>query len=152
MNQTKLLIAMALTGLLASTAAQAATSAGGMRLVTRQKTCEMTVPAGWKINKWLKSRASAPDDSATAGLSSPDTGYNLSQAKPIVEGSLKPIKIFEDTPRRFWYQYKTSAGPGIGWYVGVPFKDGICTALIAFKNTSQTEMIKKIVMSVKAIR
>lgn len=150
MTQTKVLIAMALTGLLASTAAQAATSAAGLRLVTKQKACEMTVPADWKIGKWIKSSADAPDKSATAVVTSPSTGYNLARAKPLIEGTLKPVKVFEDSPQRLWYRYKTDKG--YGWYVGVPFKDGICGAQIGFDKATQADMAKKIALSIKAVR
>ncbi|MGA7964735.1 MAG: hypothetical protein WCB49_02355 [Gammaproteobacteria bacterium] len=140
-----------MTGLLASAVAQAATpTIGSQRILSKNGRCTMTVPADWKIGKWIKNSADAPDKSASAVVTSPSTGYNLAQAKPVVEETLTPVKIFENSSRRLWYRYKTDKGHG--WYVGVPFNDGICGAQIFFDKAAQTDMAKKIALSVKAVR
>ncbi|MGH8539113.1 MAG: hypothetical protein ACRETW_01230, partial [Stenotrophobium sp.] len=70
--------------------------------------------------------------------------------KPIVEGSMKPIKIFEDDPQRLWYHYKFDQyRAGTHWYVGVPRKGGVCDAEIIFKKPAQTGLAKQIALSVK---
>ncbi|MGH8128177.1 MAG: hypothetical protein ACRER1_05695 [Gammaproteobacteria bacterium] len=153
MNIRTLLTTMALAGLLAGVTApvQAALpSAGNQRILSRDGACEITVPAGWKLDKWDKNDAGAPDKSISASIESPRPHFTLAQVKPIVEGSLKPVKVFEDSSQRLWYHYQFDQyGAGTHWYIGVPRKGGICAATIIFKNAAQTDLAKQIVMSVK---
>src|SRR5690348_1730920 len=123
-------------------------AAGGQRVVSHAGTCEMTVPADWKANRLLKSVVNSPDKSIGAVISTAPDFHAMSEVKPIVESAMKPVKVFEDTPRRLWYQYEAPNG-GTAWYVGVPGKDGICGSQITFKNPAQADVAKPIALSVK---
>ncbi|MGH8540034.1 MAG: hypothetical protein ACRETW_05955 [Stenotrophobium sp.] len=150
MNKHALPITMAMAGLLASAAAAAATPVGSQRILSKDQACEITVPAGWKLDKWNKSDAKAADKSITASIESPHPHFTLAQIKPIVQGSLKPVETFEDSPQRLWYHYQFDQyGAGTHWYVGVPRKGGICAATIIFKKASQADLAKQIALSVK---
>ncbi|MGH8426804.1 MAG: hypothetical protein ACRES7_02340 [Gammaproteobacteria bacterium] len=151
MNTQKILMTMASAALFAGVAVQvraAPTAADGQRILSKTGDCEMTVPADWKIDHSYQGSADSPDKSASALVTSPHTGFTLAQAKTIVEGSMKPVKVFADTPQRLWYQYQTDQG--FGWYVGVPFKGGVCGTQISFDKAAQADMAKQIALSIKA--
>jgi len=120
-------------------------------LVPKKGHCQMTVPAGWKVDALIKSSASAPDHSASAVVSFSDRLTTLADVKPIVQSTLQPVKTLESSPQRLWYQYRTSHAQGTGWYVGVVVKGGICGAQIAFKHAAQEAMAKQIALSVSAL-
>mgnify|MGYP001550831380 CR=1 FL=1 len=48
---------------------------------------------------------------------------SLADLKPLVSGAYKPVKVFEDTPKRLWYQYAPHP-TGNGWYVATLAKTG----------------------------
>lgn len=125
-----------------------ACATGGQRVLSHAGTCEMTVPADWKANGLVKSAVSSPDRSIRAVISTAPDFHAMSEVKPIVESAMAPVKVFEDTPRRLWYQYEAPNG-GTAWYVGVPGKDGICGSQITFKNATQADTAKQVALSVK---
>ncbi|OOG62927.1 hypothetical protein B0E46_12005 [Rhodanobacter sp. B04] len=129
-------------------AAQAAAGAAGKRILSLKKTCAISVPADWQVDKWVSSDAFAPDKSGSAVIDSNTSVGSLAEVKPIVQSMLKPTKIFEDSPQRLWYQYEGSGGGSTSWYVGVPGNGGICAAQITFRKTLQAELARQIAMSV----
>lgn len=138
----------ALSGLLVTTAAQAG---GTQRILSRDKACEMTVPANWKIDKLIKSEADTPNKSMYAVIESPRPKITLAQIKPFMEKTQVPVKVFEDSPQRLWYQFKADADDayGIHWYIGAPRQGGVCAGSISFKKASQTGPAKQVALSVK---
>lgn len=135
--------------LLAVTAAAAGD--GGMRITSRKGDCQLTVPSGWKADAMIKSSVSAPGDVASAVISSSGAFGSLAEIKPIIQSSLVPVKTYEDSPQRLWYQYQGN-GRGVGWYVGVPGKGVICGAQIGFKTAAQEDMARKIALTVGPAR
>lgn len=125
-----------------------AADAAGKRILSLKKTCAITVPADWQVDKWVSSDASAPDKSGSAVIDSNTSASSLAEVKPIVQSMLKPTKVFEDSPQRLWYQYEGSGGNGTSWYVGVPGNGGICAAQITFRHAPQAELARQIAMSV----
>lgn len=127
-----------------------ASAAGNQRILSHAGTCEMTVPAGWKIDKWIKSSASSADGTMSAVISTAHGSYVLSEVKPIITATFPPTQTFEDSAQRLWFAY---AGNGhkrmVGWYVGVPGKAGVCGAQITYSHASQADLAKQIALSVK---
>lgn len=145
MPTIKYLSTLSILALAASTAFNAS-AADGQRVLSTKKTCQMTVPANWQIGKLLKSTAQSPDKSMSAVISSGGDDTTLAFAKSVMESSYKPVKVFEDSPRRLWYAYDT--GDGMGWYVGVPgTHHNVCGAQIVFKHAA-TDIAKSIALSV----
>lgn len=126
-----------------------AATAADMRIVSLKKTCEIRVPAGWRIDKWISSDASSPDGSVSVGIDSNNSVGSLAAVKPLVQSMLKPMRIFEDSPQRLWYQYQGDTGAGTYWYVGVPNVGGVCAAQIRFGSTTQAALARQIAMSVR---
>lgn len=145
------LLQHALVGALCLSFATVALAADGQRIVSHAGTCAMTVPAGWKIDKWIKSSVSSADDSISAVISTARQSHSLSEVKPILEGTLKPVQVFEDSPQRLWFAYAAGSGQAGAWYVGVPGKAGVCGAQIAFTHAAQAALAKQIALSVKPI-
>lgn len=127
-----------------------ASAAGTQRILSHAGTCEMSVPANWKVGKWIKSSADSPDGTMSAVISTAKGSPALADVKPIVMGSFPPTKTFEDSAQRLWFAY---GGNGhkrmVGWYVGVPGKAGVCGAQIAFSTPAQAALAKQIALSVK---
>lgn len=126
-----------------------ASAAGSQRILSHAGTCEMTVPAGWKTDKWIKSSASSADGSMSAVISTARGTYAMSAVKPIIESTFKPVQTFEDSAQRLWYAYAGNQGQAGAWYVGVPGKAGVCGAQIAFSTPAQAALAKQIALSVK---
>lgn len=126
-----------------------ASAAGTQRILSHAGTCEMTVPASWKVGKWIKSSADSADGSMSAVISTARGTYAMSAVKPIIESTFKPVQTFEDSPQRLWYAYAGNLGQVGAWYVGVPGKAGVCGAQIAFKHASDAALAKQIALSVK---
>lgn len=126
-----------------------ASAAGGQRILSSKKTCQLTVPNDWKVgNKYLHSFANSPDKTLGAIISSGGDDTTLSEAKSIMESAYKPVKILEDSPHRLWYEYQ---GPneGFGYYVGVPGRqNNVCGAQITFKHAGDADKLKPIALSV----
>lgn len=119
-----------------------------MRVVSLKKTCAVSVPAGWRIDKWISSDAASPDHSAEVTIDSDARAASLTAIKPLLQSMFKPIHVFEDRPQRLWYAYRGGAGSGTHWYVGVPGQVGICAAQISFRSAAQTGLARRIAMSV----
>lgn len=126
-----------------------AAMAADMRIVSLKKTCELHVPAGWHVDKWISSDASSPDGSVSVAIDSNNSAGSLAATKPLLQSMLKPTRIFEDSSQRLWYQYRGDAGTGTSWYVGVPSVGGICAARIRFGSGRQAALARQIAMSVR---
>lgn len=123
----------------------------GQRVLSHKQTCQITVPANWKSNPMIKSFVRAPDDSMSAVISSGAEDSTLAFAKSVVTSSYTPTRMFEDSPRRLFYEYEQSGGKfPLGIYVGVPGNHhDVCGAQISFKSASQLDAAKQIALSVK---
>lgn len=122
-------------------------AAAEQHIHSHQGSCQVTVPSDWKQDALIKSNASAPGDAISVVVTSTEGFATLAELKPIIQSSLVPVKTFEDSAQRLWYQYRGS-GAGSGWYVGVPGKGVICAAQIGIKNAAQTDLARKIALTV----
>ena len=116
-------------------------------MYANEGTCVMSVPADWKANPMLKSDVSTADASAGAVIHTDAGVTTLAGIKPLLLQSLKPVKTFEDSSQRWWFQYRNGSGT-TSWYVGVPGKHGVCGAQIGFKQAAMTDTARKIALSV----
>lgn len=130
----------------------AAALAADQIVVDRKNACQMSVPADWKIDAFIKSSASSPDKMESAIVSSTNRGQSLNDAKGVMQQMYKPVKVLEDSAQRFWYEYvppNNQNGKTRAWYVGIPLKGNVCGAQITMKDGNEA-LAKTIAMSVKA--
>jgi hypothetical protein len=163
-----LFFAMALTvgtvltasaNLIASTVSSAMRSSaapdGWKVLVDRTKTCQISVPSDWVVDKLSPTFANAPDAKANVIMHA-TPNQTMATVKSTMEGVFPPTKIIEDSPNRLWYAYKAAStavdSPGASWYVGIPVKTSVCGAQLDFKNSSSEGMMKQIVESMTAVK
>ena len=133
-----------------STAAAAITA--DQIVVDRKNACQMSVPADWKASSILKGSASSPDKMDSVIMSSTSQGQSLNDAKTVMQGIYKPVKVLEDSAQRFWYEYvvpNNQNGKTRAWYVGIPVKGNVCGAQITMKDGNEAAA-KNIAMSLKA--
>lgn len=132
-----------------STITAAGVDHGSRRIVSLKGTCEVTVPAEWRVDKWISSDANAPDHSAAVVIDSDVRAASLSALKPLAQSLYRPIRVFEDGPHRLWFEYRGAADSATHWYVSVPGNAGICAAQISFQRPVQEGLARRIVMSVR---
>jgi hypothetical protein len=126
---------------------------GPQRIVTHNGECEVTVPGGWTVDQSMR-QASSPDYGVDVHVFTTDYTSNmksLADLKALNVGAYKPVKSFEDTPERLWYQYAPHYQNDNGWYVAVLGKTGTCNLEISFKNSviPDANAAKQIALSLK---
>jgi hypothetical protein len=128
--------------------------AGPQHVVTKNGACEVIVPAEWTVDPAMR-EARSPDNNVDVHVFTTDYASNmksLADLKPLVAGAYKPVKVFEDTPKRLWYRYAPHP-TGDGWYVATPAKTGTCNLEIAFRNSviPDQAVAKQIALSLKPV-
>jgi hypothetical protein len=128
-----------------------------------------TVPPGWKLVKDAKNLCQVavppewtplPETAGAAVLHDPTTAIAVVTAQPgqafrPLTPSLQKMmgiskeKMFENTPKRIFYQNKTSRNPDQpNAYSGsVPAKDGACSCHIVWLPSVTEEVARKITLS-----
>jgi hypothetical protein len=145
-NRSALLVVAALALGVATVA-----SAAGQTVVSHAQTCRMTVPAGWKANRLVKSVVHSPDQSMSAVISTSPSGTDLAFAKKVMEQNYPPIHVLEDSPGRLVYEYQTPGGK-LGLYAGVAGPHGdVCGSQITFPK-GQEALARQIAASVGPVR
>jgi hypothetical protein len=124
-------------------------------LVDRSKTCQISVPSDWVVDKFSPSSASAPDNKAGLTMhASPN--QTLAKAKTTFEMLFPPKKVIENSATRAWDAYKPDSvavdSPAVSWYVAIQVKTSVCAAQIDFKNPSLEAMMKQIAESMSATK
>lgn len=108
-------------------------------LLSHKLTCRITVPADWKVNPVINSAASAADKSIGAVISSGAPDTTLALAREVMLSSYPPKQVFEDSPKRLFYEYDAGAGK-LGIYVGVPGNHSeVCGAQITFSRSKEAQ-------------
>ena len=124
-------------------------------LVDRKKACQISVPSDWVVEKLSPSSASAPDNKASVTMSSA-TGQTLDKAKATMTSMFPPLKVIEDSPKRFWYAYRAPStavdSPAVSWYVGIQVTGSVCGAQMDFKNPSLESTMKQMADSMSAAK
>lgn len=141
---------LACTSLACIALAGAASATGGQRVLSHKLTCQMIVPTNWKTGELIKSAANSPDGSMSAVISTSGDDTTLALAKTVMTSSYKPVKTFEDSPQRLFYEYRQAGGKfPHGLYVGVPGRrNTVCGAQISFKSDSQLQAARQVALSV----
>jgi hypothetical protein len=148
-------VLFASTTLVASTVLVAAAPDGWKVLVDRTKTCQISVPADWVVDKFSPSSAGAPDKQASMTMHA-TPNQTLAKAKTTFEMLYPPKKVIEDSASRVWCAYKADSvavdSPEVNWYVAIPVKTSVCAVQIDFKNPSMESMMKQLAESMSAAK
>jgi hypothetical protein len=148
-------ILLAATALIASSASRAAAPDGWKVLIDRSKTCQISVPADWVLDKLSPTFANAPDNKSSVIVhASPNK--TLKDAKTTFEMMYPPKKVIEDSASRAWVAYKGDSvavdSSEVNWYVAIQVKTSVCAAQIDFKNPSSEAMMKQVAESMSAVK
>jgi hypothetical protein len=138
-----------------STISKAAAPDGWKILIDRSKTCQISVPSDWTVDKFSPSSAGAPDNKSSMTMhASPN--QTLSAAKGTFEMMYPPKKVIEDSATRAWIAYKGDGvavdSPEVNWYVAISVKSSVCAVQIDFKNPSSETMMKQLAESMSAVK
>lgn len=128
--------------------AVAAAPSGWQQVSDKAGRCSIAVPGDWK--GLIKTAPQSADKNSQAIISSSDMTTSLAQLKPIASQMMKPVKVFEDTASRYWYQFEGNEGTGTHWYVAVPAKGAVCLAQIIFKSGGDEATLKTVARSLAA--
>ena len=148
-------LSVASTTLVASTVSRAAAPDGWKVLIDRSKTCQISVPSEWVVDKFSPTSASAPDKKADLTMhASPN--QTLVKAKTTFEMLFPPKKVIENSATRAWDAYKPDSvavdSPEVSWYVAIQVKTNVCAAQLDFKNPSSEAIMKQVVESMSAVK
>jgi hypothetical protein len=141
--------------LVASSHSPAAAPDGWKVLIDRSKTCQISVPSDWVVDKFSPTSAGAPDKQSDMTMhASPN--QTLAAAKGTFEMMYPPKKVIEDSATRAWIAYKADSvvvdSPEVDWYVAIPVKTSVCAVQIDFKNPSSEPMMKQLAESMSAVK
>jgi hypothetical protein len=139
----------------ALTTPRAAAPDGWKILVDRSKTCQISVPADWAVDKFSPTSAGAPDNKSSMTMhASPN--QTLAKAKGTFEMMYPPKKVIEDSATRAWIAYKMDSvavdSTEVSWYVAIQVKTSVCAVQIDFKNPSSEAMMKQLAESMSAVK
>lgn len=127
----------------------AATPAGWQLFSDKAGRCTISAPADWKA-PFIKTSVESPDKNFSVIISSSDATPSLTEAKLLAQRMMPPVKIFEDTASRLWYQYEGNEGTGTHWYVAVQAKDAVCLAQLTYKSERDWAVLKSVATSLSA--
>jgi hypothetical protein len=143
------------TTLIASSHTLAFSPDGWKVLVDRSKTCQISVPSDWTVDKFSPSSAGAPDNKSSMTMHA-SANQTLAAAKGTFEMMYPPKKVIEDSATRAWIAYKADSvavdSPEVNWYVAIPVKASVCAVQIDFKNPNSEEMMKQVAESMSAVK
>ena len=115
--------------------------------------CQMAVPADWvpntALNGFGQTHFGTPanrDAKGTTSLYESAPGRSFADAKQGVVRYDEPMKVFEDSPERFWYQSKASNSLFSVWEVIVAAKP-VCILGISFNSPSSEDTARAIALS-----
>jgi hypothetical protein len=115
--------------------------------------CQMAVPADWvpntALNGFGQTHFGTPADRKAKGTTSlyeSAPGRSFEDAKRGVVRYNAPMKVFEDSSKRFWYQSKESNSLFTVWEVIVA-ADPVCILGISFNSPSLEDTARAIALS-----
>jgi len=135
--------------------------------------CAQTAPPGWKVVKdsknacqisvppewapWSDSSGAAvfQDTSTALAVVTTQPGQTFQPLTPAMQrlSGIAKEKLFENTPKRVFYQDKTSTRPDEtnAYSASVPGTGGTCSCRVVFLPTIPAETVKKIVLSLAPV-
>lgn len=115
--------------------------------------CQIAVPGDWVpntvLNKFGQTHFNSPaSQEARGGTSLYEfaPGRPFSDAKDAVTRYNEPIKVFENSTKRYWYQSKASSSAFVVWEVIIA-ADPVCALAISFNSDSMEDTARKIALS-----
>jgi hypothetical protein len=136
-------------------AAGAQAQAGGGQVYKNDKgTCQVTLPADWKIGDF---NASDPKRTLSVMVNHPQDAKVEKADEMFLKGVYGAEKVFENSAQRIFVESKTQAfGPepaGRKWEVLVPaIPKGACQAIIIFTAGASEDVARAIAMSLKPVK
>ena len=128
-----------------SSALMAQTPSGWKVLHDKTHTCQMAVPADWKVLTEAGWMGQAPNNQADAEITF-QSGKTLKPLSDMAQKALNVAKMFDNTPQRiFWSSQPTKTSDPITPYaVRIAAKGGICAGLISTRSAVSEDVVKKI--------
>jgi hypothetical protein len=118
--------------------------------------CQIMVPPEWTPLGDNTGAATLQDTATAVAVVTSQPGQTF---KPLPESLQKSLGIrkkdvFENSPKRVFYQDRTSAGPEDqnAYSVSVPGKAGTCSCHVAFLRSVAEEVARKIALSLGPVR
>jgi hypothetical protein len=100
--------------------------------------------------------SSSPDNEVTVVVQEAGHGQLFEDVKKNARLKMSPLKIIQDTDKRYWYVYRELAdgddSPDTHWYVAVLGNGHVCTAQITFKSAIGDSLIRRIVQTIKPVK
>ncbi|HEX3945301.1 MAG TPA: hypothetical protein VHW69_14550 [Rhizomicrobium sp.] len=127
----------------------AATPAGWQQVSDKAGRCTISVPGDWKA-PFIKTSVESPDKNFSVIISSSDATPSLAEAKPLAQRMMPPVKTFQDSATRLWYQYEGNQGTGTHWYVAVQAQGVVCLAQLTYKSECDLAALKSVATSLSA--
>ncbi len=128
--------------------------AGWKKIVDNTRKCQYAVPHDWIQNKTVPGATASPDRATHIALRG-RVGLTLAQVKRTTPPSLRPDKIIEDTPKRYWYSWRDSDADrdtkDTNWIVSVAGNGAACIAQINFRNPADAPVIRSIVNTIAPV-
>ena len=128
-----------------SPALMAQNPTGWKVLHDKTNTCQMAVPADWKVAPETTWIGQAPNNQGDAEITF-QPGKTLKPLSEMAQKALNVAKMFENTPQRiFWSSQQTNGDHPITPYaVRIAAKGGICAGLISTRSGVSEDVVKKI--------
>jgi hypothetical protein len=129
--------------------------AGGGQIYKNDKgTCQVTLPADWKIGDF---NASDPQRTLSVMVHHPQDAKVEKADEMVLKGVYGAEKVFENSAQRIFVESKTQAfGPepaGRKWEVLVPaIPKGACQTIIIFNAGGSEDVARAIAMSLKPVK
>jgi len=134
--------------------AQGVPTAGQIVKDTRNA-CQVTVPPDWSLYGESHSAAVLHDTSTALAVVTSQPGQTFT---PLTEFFQKVLnipkeKLFENTPKRIFYQDRTSSGPDDpnSYTFSVPGKGGTCSGHLTFLPSIPADVARKIALSLAPV-
>ncbi len=109
-----------------------------------EKGCQVAVPRDWMHDRAVPNRAASPDGRSHVAVHESTSGRTLAKVGAEAEQVMRPVRIFENTDQRLWYETSDRKND-TRWYVAVADGGKVCDAQIQYEGPRQEAIAKKIV-------
>ena len=146
-----------IAALLASSAGLAQTVPQKWKVVAEPtQACRYAIPASWSQDTTHPNVSTSPDSKITVVASLSDSEQGFKEAKQNARKKMPPLKVLEDSSRRYWYVYRDPGdgedSPDTHWYVAVQQKGHVCSAQITFRSSNGESLPRQILGTVGAVK
>jgi hypothetical protein len=132
--------------LVASAAPQGA-PAGWKIIKDKKQLCQMAVPADWVADKFMSTQLTAPDGKTNALMGAKPEGTTYQEIADMAKSMFKPVKTFEGTATRTWFEEAQGANKKkTSWYAVIN-SSPVCEVQVEFQDPALEADARKIVAS-----